>query len=113
MKEIEKHVFGTPRPYSSWREFLLGAIVEGVIGVLLIKMGKKFIAPELVKCISKRITDMFPRLTTISGNIPSNYHNNSKPRQEQQSNLEQRIHDQSEKLNELVYVMNMERDEDI
>ena len=113
MKEIEKHVFGTPRPHSSWREFLLVAIVVEVIGVLLIKVGNKCIVPELAKCISKRITDKTPRLTTISGNIPSNYHNNSKPTQEQKSLLEQWIHDQSEKLNELIYVLDMERDKGI
>ena len=113
MKEIEKHVFGTPRPHSSWREFLLVAIVVGVIGVLLIKVVKKFIAPEIVKCISKRITDKSSRPITISGNIPPNYHNNSKSRQEQKSNLEQRIHDQCEKLNELIYVLNMKRDKGI
>ena len=89
------------------------AIVVGVIGVLLIKVGEKFIAPELVKCISKRMTDKSSRLTTISENIPSNYHNNRKPKQEQKSNLEQRIHDQSEKLNELIYMLNMERDKGI
>ena len=113
MKEIEKHVFGIPHPHSSWREFLLVAMVVGVIGVLLINMVKKFIAPEIVKCISKRITDKSPRPITISGNIPPNYHNNSKSRQEQKSNLGQRIHDQCEKLNELIYVLNMEREKGI
>ena len=108
MKEIEKHVFGIPRPHSSWREFLLVAMVVGVIGVLLIKVVKKFIAPEIVKCISKRVIDKSLRPVTIRGNIPPNYHNNSKSRQEQKLNLEQRIHDQCEKLNELIYVLNME-----
>ena len=99
--------------HSSWQGFLLVAIVVGVIGILLIKVVKKFIAPEIVKCISKRITDKSPRPITISENIPPNYHNNSKSRQEQKSNLEQRIQDQCEKLNELIYVLNMERDKGI
>ena len=113
VKEIEKHVFGMPRPHSSWREFLLIAIVVGVIGFLLIRAGKKYMAPKLVKYISKNMIDKTTRPTTISGNLLSNSNINNKPIQEHKQYLEQQLFHQSEKLNELIHVLNTERDKNI
>ena len=113
VKEIEKHVFGIHRPHSSWREFLLIAIVVGAIGFLLIRVGKKYMALKLVKYISKKMIDKTTRLTTISGNLLSNSDINNKPIQEHKLYLEQQLLHQSEKLNELIHVLNTERDKNI
>lgn len=47
-KEIERHVFGPPRPHSSRREFVLIAVIVVIIGMVLIIGGKKLIGSGLI-----------------------------------------------------------------
>ncbi len=39
-KELEKYVFGGPRPHQSWRKFILMVIIIGALLIISIKLGK-------------------------------------------------------------------------
>ncbi len=69
-KELESHIFGPPRPHSSWREFLLMTVIVGVLVGILIKIGKKYMFLGLIKYIQKRSKDKTPSVPSISENLP-------------------------------------------
>jgi hypothetical protein len=68
-KEIEKHIYGAPRPHISWRDFFVVVVlIIGVVG-LGICAGKKIIGPGLIKYIGKRLVDDTTKIATISEHV--------------------------------------------
>jgi hypothetical protein len=97
-KELEKHIFGTPRPHSSWRDLLLVAIlVLGVIGILIF-LGNKIIGPGLIKYVQKRAADNTEKVATVSEYVPYSGHNNTLSTGKLKVILEQQLDEQNKKL---------------
>jgi hypothetical protein len=109
-KEIEKHVFGAPRPHSSWREFLLVAIMFGMVVCVLIKVVKKYGGSWVVKVMSKKVEGMPRRLPSICELVPANHNVNRSVVDEFKLKLDQQLLDQNKKLENLMNVVNRERD---
>lgn len=105
-KEIENHVFGPPRPHSSWRELLLMLILLGGLGGTLIIVAKKYLGPRLIRYVNKRnrkTNDDTLQVTTISGSLPDTHRsNNMSPINELKIILDHHIENQNKILNEII-----------
>jgi hypothetical protein len=104
-KQLENHVFGAPRPHSSWREFLLMAIITMVIAGILIKVAKKYLGPWLIRYIQKR-SDNTPRVPSISEHVHMSCLNKSLSTDELNVIVEQQLEKQNKKLNEIMHKLN-------
>jgi len=98
-KELEKHIFGTPRPHSSWRELLL---VLGIIGILIF-LGKKIIGPGLIKYVQKRAADNTEKVATVSEYVSYSGHSNTLSTDKLKVILEQQLDEQNKKLIDIMH----------
>ena len=99
-KELERHVFGPPRPHSSWREFLLLASIVGASVVLLIKLGKKYVGPWLVKYIQKKTSNNIRKIPSISERVQQTAYNKTGEAEEIKI-MFHHLDEQNEKLKEM------------
>ncbi len=76
-KEIERHVFGSPRPHSSWREFVLLSICLVAILCVLYKLGEKVVAPRLFGYLSKKTFDTQKGIRSVSEQVDRNQDNSN------------------------------------
>jgi hypothetical protein len=74
-KEIEKHVFGAPRPHASWREFVLVLICLVAILVAIHQSVKKLVLPYLLKSLSEKTQNKRKGLKSISEQVDENFGN--------------------------------------
>jgi molybdopterin converting factor small subunit len=102
--------FGAPRPHSSWRELLLVAIMIGMVVGVLIKVVKKHGGSWLVKVMSKKVQGNPRIIPSISELVPANHHVNRSVVDEFKLKLDQQFMDQNKKLENLMNVVNRERD---
>jgi hypothetical protein len=111
-KEIEQHIFGGPRPHRSWREFLLFSIVIVAIIFILMKIGKKYLAPWLFKSVVGESNGIQNRVSTISGHVSRSGDNGKRTVDELKNHLElqylehdKQLKDISQKLNDMLVLI--------
>ena len=68
-KEIEKHVFGAPRPHSSWREFVLVLLCIMIALVALHQIFKRLVLPYVVEYLNVKTQHQKKWINTISEQI--------------------------------------------
>jgi hypothetical protein len=111
-KEIEQHIFGGPRPHRSWREFLLMSIVMIAIIFILMKIGKKYLAPWLFKSVGGKSNGIQNGVSTISGHLSRSGDNGKLTVDELKNHLElqylehdKQLKDMTQKLNDILVLM--------
>lgn len=68
-KEIEKHVFGAPRPHKSWREFVLVFICCVFLVIIAARIGTQWLMPKFINYVSKATQDKAVVMSTISARV--------------------------------------------
>jgi hypothetical protein len=102
-KVLENHVFGAPRPHSSWREFLLTVIMIGALSGILIAVGKFLVGPWLVKYIRRKSNESQSRVTTVREHLPQGEHDNISTINELKTYLEQQLNQQNTKFDDMLH----------
>ena len=98
-KVLENHVFGLPRPHSSWREFLLMVIIVGGVGVITIKVVKKYIGPKFTTYIQKHSINNKATISSISERIELGSLGCTVPTNNLKMSIEQQLEEHSKILN--------------
>ncbi|CAF1081889.1 unnamed protein product [Adineta ricciae] len=108
-KEIEKRVTGGPRPYLSWKDFMIILVTGVILGGILIKVMKKFVGPWVVRYVSTEASNRTNQENT-NNNLPVNSSLKTISVIELKHELEQRLVKQNEKLNAILAKIQMESD---
>jgi DNA-binding FrmR family transcriptional regulator len=71
-REIEKHIYGAPRPHASWRELVLVLVCLAAVLVALHQLVKKVVLPYLLKYINEKTVDKGKVIKSISEQVDNN-----------------------------------------
>jgi hypothetical protein len=106
-KELEKHVFGAPRPHRSWREFVLFSMCIGVVLYVAIKIVKKYCVPRFIGYIRDKSCESPTVISTLSEYVERRNNNDKYTVVDLKNLVEHQLKEQNEKLDFVSSKLNM------